>query len=365
MKNCQRRSRIYLVPVTCAAMSTLVGCAAAHPIRAVVTATTPKVQGRAHATASLATQARLRGIDVNFYMGNLGPGNTVANESPSLVGYVKSLGANALSVTFPFFESAPTSSTVVRRSATPTPAQLKILLLDAHKAGLYVVLRPLLDESSLTISRVHWTPPSLSTWFASYRHFLMPYVHMAQQIHVNEFSVGAEFNVFAASSRWRSLDASVRRVYKGRLVYANNWDALPIIASDGGGVREEVDAYPPFPVPNGASIAVLAQRWTRWAAQLGARTVLSEVGIAAQAGEYRHPWDWGSSSRPIVHRVQVRWFTAACHAVRADNLGGIYFWAIPFGSSLTQPSGRANPGSWVATPGAAAIKSCFSSLKAP
>jgi hypothetical protein len=304
-----------------------------------------------------------RGIDIDWYDGNLGPGNTVANESPGYVNYVKGLGANWLSITFPLYEASRMSSVVVRRSATPSPADLSILIKDAQAAGLSVVLRPLLDSSNLGHSRVHWTPPNLARWFASYRRVLMPYARMAQQDHVKVFTVGVEFDYFAGSSLWKGLDAALRKVYKGRLAFANNWDQLPGRTSYGGsGVRQDVDAYPPFQLRDSATIAVLTRHWEAWDSQLHAGTVLGEVGIPAQLGMYRHPY-WWKSREPLARFIQVRWFAAACNAVVADHLGGIFFWSFPFGSSLTQSSGLADPGTFTATSTETEIRRCFARLK--
>ena len=323
--------------------------------------------GSAAATPSAAvawvTGPPQRGVDIDWYAGNLGPGNTVANESPEYANYVKQLGANWLSITFPLFEASRTSSVVVRRAPTPSPADLTFLIQAAHADGLSVVIRPLLDSSNLGHSRVHWTPPNLAKWFASYQRVLMPYARMAQRDHVSVFTVGVEFDYLAGSSHWNSLDAAIRKVYKGRLAFANNWDQLPGGKSYGGnGVREDVDAYPAIHLPDSASVAALTRHWEAWDSQLHAGTVLGEVGIPAQLGMYPHPY-WWKSREPLARFVQVRWFAAACNAVVADHLGGIFFWSLTFGSSLTVPSGLADPGAWTATHSASEIARCFSRLK--
>lgn len=304
-----------------------------------------------------------RGIDIDWYDGDLGPGNTVTSEAPEYANYVKQLGANWLSITFPLYERSRTSSVVVRRSPTPSPADLSILIQDAEADGLSVVVRPLLDSSNLGHSRVHWTPPNLVQWFASYKRVLIPYARMAQRFHVKVFTVGVEFDYFAGSRLWRGLDAAIRQVYKGRLAFANNWDQLPGRNGFGGSnIRQDVDAYPAFQVPDNATIAVLTRHWDAWDSQLRAGTVLGEVGIPAQPGMYRHPY-WWKSNGPLAPYVQVKWFAAACNAVVTEKLGGLFFWSLVFGSSLTTPSGLANPGAWTALPGAREIARCFSRLK--
>jgi hypothetical protein len=305
-----------------------------------------------------------RGVDIDFYYGNLGPGNTVANESPEYVNYVKQLGANWVQITFPVFEAGRNSSVVGRGKATPSPYVLNILVRAAKAAGLAIELRPLLDETTLGASRVHWQPANLAQWFASYQRLLIPYVQLAQRDHVQVFTIGSELEDFAGSPRWNRLDSVIRRIYSGRLQFDNTWNKLPTPGTSygGTGVREAVDAYPGFQLPDSASVRVLTNHWAGYDRRLPAGTVLTEVGIAAQPGMYKHPYVWRDSGR-IEYYIQVKWFTAACNAVINEHMGGIFFWSVPFGSSLTVPSGLANPGAWAATPSVRAIAQCFSRLK--
>jgi hypothetical protein len=99
-----------------------------------------------------------------------------------------------------------------------------------------------------------------------------------------------------------------------------------------------------------------------WSHALPYGSVLSEVGIAAQSGAYAHPWALGSKSAPIKPEIQANWFSAQCQAVVQDHLGGIYFWPLYFGQSLTART--EGPTSWAATAGAAAIARCFSAMAA-
>ena len=108
--------------------------------------------------------------------------------------YIKSLQANSVSISFPFFMAGPSSSAVYAKNTTPSPAQLAVLVNNAEAAGLYVSIRPLLDESTLGRSRVHWSPDDPAAWFVSYQRFLLPYAAMAQREKVPEFIVGTELS---------------------------------------------------------------------------------------------------------------------------------------------------------------------------
>lgn len=289
-----------------------------------------------------------RGIQLDAYTY---PGQDVMAAAVTDVSYIKSLHANAVMISFPFFVASRQSSTVFATSQTPTPAQLAIIIERAEQAGLYVAIRPLLDETSLGESRVHWVPPDLAAWFASYRLFLQPYAQMAQRERVGEFVVGAEFSGFGNSSRWNALDRSLGTWYHGTLAYASNGKVNLTRASGGRVALKTADIYPKLPPPFPAD-------WTRFDRGLPRGIVASEVGIAAIAGAWRKPWMHHWHATHLDRQEQVRWFSAACHAAIATHLHGIYFWSLPFSTTLLGPS-LTRQLDWAHSPGAAAISACY------
>jgi hypothetical protein len=310
-------------------------------------------------TSSRTVAGRQLGIDLDFYWNAGANVSLIARQD---VAYVKALGANAISISFPFVTNRR-GSYVSAYSRTPSLADLSVLIKAAENAGLTVTVRPAIDEKTLGETRVNWKPKNLLAWFAAYQRFLLPYASLAQRDHVAAFCVGTELSKIATVPEWNKLDAALHTVYDGDLVYSNNWN-VPARSFATGDVAEMVDAYPPFPLRDSATVTALTTAWEHWAKSLPRGTVLSEVGIPAQSGAYKHPYAWGSHSAPVKPQIQTRWFTAACHAVMADKLHGIYFWALTFGQSLTEPRGDNDPGSFVATPGATAITNCFRALRA-
>lgn len=294
------------------------------------------------------------GIAVDAYTS---PKQDFSSAAEAVIAYAKSLNANSLSITFPFFISGPNSSRVYATSRTPTPTELALFVTDAEKAGLFVSLRPLLSEGNLGLpSRTLWRPADPAAWFASYRHFLMPYAQMAQANKVGEFFVGVEFELFGNSPRWNGLDRALAKVFHGELAYSNN-DAKYMSRSTGGRqAYKAVDAYHPINPP-------FLHGWESWIRQwLPTGTVLTEVSIAAINGAWRRPWVHRAQPANFNPLVQARWFTAACHAAINTRLGGIYFWAVPFSTRFKGPT-LATPGAWAHSAGSAAIKRCFGTVK--
>ena len=306
-------------------------------------------------TAHPAPRTQL-GIDIDLYTY---PGQDSAAAAATDVAYIVNLHANAVSISFPFFMAGPSAAGVHASSATPTPGRLATLVRAAKRAGLYVSLRPLLDETNLRESRVVWVPAHPAAWFASYRRFLLPYAAMAQREHANEFIVGAEFSRFSLLPQWNGLDKTLRATFHGTLGCADNWSEVPSGVSLSGrcglGVSQSVDAYHPVQ-------GNLLRGWEAFDRTLPAGTVETEIGIDAVKGAYqapaRHHWD----TRLLDQSVQARWFTAACQAAAVTHLGGIYFWSLGFSQTIGNGPTPKYQGVWAGGRGARAIAACFAEL---
>jgi len=320
------------------------GCSAAAHLKELQP---PKVPA---ARPVIPTTAMQLGVDVDAYTY---PGQDVTSAAASDVAYIKGLHANAVSISFPFFMSGRTADSVYASPSTPTPAQLAVIVDDAEAAGLYVSIRPLLDETNLGEARTRWRPSRIARWFASYLRFLLPYAAMAQRSGIPEMFVGAELSMFAKSPYWSWLDTRLRRDYHGALGYSANWGNLRFTGSGGTGVREAVDAYEPI-------TGSLSAGWAAFDRLLPAGTVETEIGIAAVRGAFTVPYHYKWRVASLDPSVQARWFTAACHAAAATHLAGIYFWSVGLGAPQTGPT-LSNQLAWGGQ-GARAISACFAAL---
>jgi hypothetical protein len=297
------------------------------------------------------------GIDIDFYTH---PGANVAGTARQDIAYIKSLHANAVSISFPFYDDK-TGAAPGPLPATPSVVALGTLITIAESAGLAVTLRPLLNEAVLGEARVHWVPAHLADWFTAYQDFLLPYAALAQRDHVAVFVIGTELNKFSDAPEWAALRDSIAAVYHGTFAFSNNWLG---VKNTTPGLTEMTDAYAPVPLNDSAPVSALAGALAYSARALPSGNILSEVGIAAQSGAYVHPWEVGSKTAPIKPQIQANWFSAQCQAVAEDHLGGIYFWPLYFGQSLTVPDRADGPTAWAATPAATAISKCFTTLGA-
>lgn len=330
----------------------LAGCAAGGPRTPQPPAVPRPPASRPPTTAAPAPAARpfQRGIDVDAYTY---PGQDIKAAAAADAAFIKSLHANAVSISFPFFMASRNARGVyASRSVTLTPAQLALVIRVERRAGLHVSVRPMLDERNLHRSRVGWTPADPSAWFASYRHLLLPYAAAAQRAGAQQFIVGTEFTAFDTFPQWGRLDRAVRRRFHGALGCANNWSEHTDIGNCGPGVQEGVDAYRPQTPP-------LRAGWRTYDAALPPGTVETEVGIAAARRAYGKPWHVRWRTPAPEPRVQAKWFAAACHAAVQERMGGIYFWPLPFSAQPAVGPKPSNLGLWAGGPGARAIARCF------
>jgi hypothetical protein len=296
------------------------------------------------------------GIDLDFYWH---AGMKVSSDITADAKYARALGANTVMISFPFYSSAEKPYV---GSATPSPHILAEAISAARAQGLQVGVRPLLDEANLPRSRPWFKPDDVATWLGTYASLIVPYARAAQQAGADRFWTGTELTLFAHDTHWAQVTRAVRSVFKGQLYFAANWvtpsDSANLPGSGGPGVAADADAYPVIPYP----LSRLHAEWASMATVLPRGTVLSEVGIAARAGSQAHPYAWKPSSAPLYPREQVAWFTAACEAVATDHLGGIYFWSVDVGRSLTVKPTPQTANQFTASPGATAIKACFKTL---
>lgn len=296
----------------------------------------------------------------------------VRAKAAKIFDYIVKMGANSLSLSFPFVMDSPYASTVRSDDPmTPAPQRLAIVLAEANARKLRVTVRPMLHEVNLTkddpdMWRGSIRPRDRSTWFASYRDLLVPYARVCAEAKVATLVVGTELNSMEADRRWRVVVDGVRAVYRGELGYSANHDKL-VGPAPAPGLIKSVDAYPALKdLGDNASVDDLIAGWQRWLNRRSRgklpQLVLAEVAISARTGAYAAPWSPHPRGR-INPKIQQRWFDTACEMVRRRDLAGIYFWMINMDSdpATAAPPDDA-PMDFVGRPAERNVTACFARL---
>ena len=314
------------------------------------------------------------GIDV-YWVGNTKDTDAVIRaKARRIINYAIGLGANSISLSFPFYTYGITSDTLYGSPATtPTPAHIAIFLSEAAESHIRVTLRPLLNEDALVAQNPQaWRgsidPADLAAWFRSYRKLLVPYAEAAATGHAATFVIGTELESLEGDPRWPALIRALRSVYPGQLLYDENFDEFAAHDANLPVATFGVDAYPRFQLPDSATVGELARAWKGW---LGTHTpavlskvVLSEVGIDAVAGSYSDPGAWlGTADSPIDERVQRNWYEGVCRAVIADHVAGLYWWEVNFDANPADPAPyQSDRITFLGRSAQQVIKTCFTQL---
>lgn len=280
-------------------------------------------------TDSLAYHA---GVSVLVYS----DGGDFAEKAPKLLDRLAELNINSVSLVFPVFQSNWQSVEVYKDpKKTPTDDNIRIFIREAHKRNFTVMLRPILDESSLVADgkwRGQLSPTDKGQWFNSYSSLLVGYAKLAQEEKVAVLNIGTEFvSLEPEVALWKALIAVVRTQYDGQITYSANWDVkAPGFASDLN--FPSIDAYYPLDVPTGASVDSLVAGWQRWIADITSKgydpktVVFTEIGILPRQGAYQKPWNYLSES-PADYEAQLRYYQATCQ-VFVPLINGLYWWQV-------------------------------------
>jgi hypothetical protein len=264
-------------------------------------------------------------------------GNNPDDESrlPSTLDRLKGLNATSLAIAFPVYQDGATASDLHAGSGTPSLKRLERLVGEAHKRGLRVMLRPLIDQKSLIATNDSLgtlRPNSPQRWFDSYTKLLVGYARLAESTSTEVVNVGTELSSLESwSSQWVNLVSAVRAVYTGQVTYSINWfgvphdfwDALDFIG---------VDAYFPLSAPDEPSVAELSLAWKPWLDKVrwmaaGKKVALTEVGVLPQSDGFKHPWGWEIRGK-VDYDAQARYYASACNAARYLGAVELYWWNV-------------------------------------
>lgn len=126
-------------------------------------------------------------------------------------------------------------------------------------------------------------------WQEGYREYIMAYAKMAEEMHAEIFCIGTEqySSIDHSIEFWNELIQEVKSIYKGKLVYAANWDAYNKIPFWSQLDYMGIDAY--FPIGE--------KSWKDWANELSnyseqerKKILFTEFGFISTKDNLKEPW---------------------------------------------------------------------------
>ncbi|MEW5853765.1 MAG: hypothetical protein AB2A00_33630 [Myxococcota bacterium] len=277
----------------------------------------------------------LLGVSVaHLHVPGFGYGSQRAREQ---LEQLRAQGANWVSV-MPFFYLPASDSPEVRRGRDPTLRDEDWLqeVAHAHAAGLRVMLKPHLwihgswPGAVKMRSEADW-----ARFFRAYRDLVVPLAEQAQRAGVDLFCVGVELKeaTLAQPARWRALVEEVRRVYRGPVTYASNWDEVHAVSFWDALDAVGVDAYFPAADGPGADVTRMKERLLSalrpvdaLATRAGRPLLLTEVGYPALHGGAARPWELPDGARADVDEAVRAWQALLEVAPGLGSLRGMFAW---------------------------------------
>jgi len=312
----------------------------------------PSAQAQANTVSAsrITAPARPPVVGVNLYVNeNYSLADTKAWGERDLAYIRNTLGLYAVAIDWDYNVPSQDASVVEDSpTRTPTISDIRALTDIAKSLGLRVEYRVLFAIDNKDNRDDSIAPKNFPVWLGSLLATEAPALRLAARERVPEFVVGSEMASIDQSPLWRGFFKRAARIYRGSLSYAA-WGGHTTTQGFFGGSRLVLPtyelgatAYPRVNLGANASVASLTKAWELYLtahtpASVLRRTAIDEIGIPALAGSYADPWLWDNVKGTADPTVQARWFQAACAAVTAEHMRGIYFWSESLNDDPAQP----------------------------
>jgi len=207
-----------------------------------------------------------------------------------------------------------------------------------HKNGVQVMVKPQIwiwrGEFTGTLkmnSEEEW-----KTLEKSYDDFILTYAELAEDTKAEILCIGTELEQFVKNrpSYWKSLVQKIKKVYKGKLTYAANWDEYPRTS-----FWEEldyigIDAYFPLSEAKTPSVEQLKKGWQPWKKKIATLSkeknkpvLFTEFGYRSMDYNAKKPWLVDRNEENVNLEAQANAKQAILEEFWTENwFAGGYVW---------------------------------------
>ncbi|WP_445456961.1 glycoside hydrolase family 113 [Flavobacterium sp. HNIBRBA15423] len=136
---------------------------------------------------------------------------------------------------------------------------------------------------------------------ANYEKFMLFYAELAQNENIELLCIGTELNSFVKNRTpfWNQLIEKIRKIYKGKLTYAENWDTFQSVPFFKKLDYIGIDAYFPLVNEQTPSISLLEEKWTThkknieiFSKKLDKKVLFTEYGYQSMDYTTHEPWNF-------------------------------------------------------------------------
>jgi hypothetical protein len=243
------------------------------------------------------------------------------------------VGAEWVQIVPTWYQDSRSASGIGPTEASADDDNVRYAIQLARSQGLKVLLKPHLDVSDGD-DRGTIVPRDRDAWFRAYRAFLGRYADLAEDMGVDELSVGTELSALSADrAGWLAVVDDVRGRYSGPLVYSANyfeyenvafWDAVDLVGVDGywslsATPTTQTAALKQAFVPIRDKLAAFSRR-------TGRRILLTEAGYPSQVGAATEPWNDKQSDRPAPAEQAAAYQALLETFGGQDWFAGVFWW---------------------------------------
>ncbi len=169
----------------------------------------------------------------------------------------------------------------------------------------------------------------------NYAQFLLFYAAIAEEQHIELLCIGTELNSFVSQRPqfWNQLIQRIRKIYKGQLTYAENWDTYQNVPFFTKLDYIGIDAYFPLANEQTPSIELLEKEWNRhknsmesFAEKLNKKVLFTEYGYQSTDYTTHEPWNF-SKEKKVNLVAQTNALTALYNQFwKEDWFAGGFLW---------------------------------------
>lgn len=171
---------------------------------------------------------------------------------------------------------------------------------------------------------------------SAYDTFILTYAEMAEEANAEIFCIGTELEQFVKNrpDYWRELIKKVRKVYKGKLTYAANWDEYSRTPFWENVDYIGIDAYFPLSEEKTPSVEMLKKGWQRWKIKIkelslakNKPVLFTEFGYRSMDFTAKKPWLVDRNEEQVNLDGQSNALKAVFEEFwNEDWFAGGYFW---------------------------------------
>jgi len=253
---------------------------------------------------------------------------------------IASLGTEFISICVTLYQEKYNSVDIKTTDRTSSDKSLRHVIKTAHKLGLKIMLKPhidLMDKFDGTYWRADigfHSEEDWEKWFKGYQKLITHYARMAEKYNVEIFCVGTELSFTSQrEDNWREVISKVRKVYKGKLVYAANWDNFKNIKFWDELDFIGIDAYFPLCYLEKPTLEDLKKGWEKWqydietfAATTTKKIIFTEIGYPSTSNAPQTPWEAATVGNADPE-IQALCYKAFFETIwEKPWLAGVYWW---------------------------------------